>query len=419
MIDVVIIGGGVIGSAVAFNLLSLQPTLSVAVIERDPTYRRASSALSVSSIRQQFSTPVNVAMSRYGMEFFKNISAHLTVDGVAPHIGLVERGYLYLASEGGRETLRANHAVQRECGVDVELLGPEALSRRFPWLSTTGLALGSLGRSGEGWFDGYSVLQAFRRKAQSLGAAYITGEVVGLDVGRRAIEAVVLADAARIPCGCVVNAAGPHAGAIARMARVELPVHPEKRCVFVFDCKQPPPSSPLVVDPSGLYFRPEGRYFIAGPPRPAGQPPADAAGLADAAGSGDGPGSWDAAGSGNSRGSRDGQDLEVDYALFDEVVWPTLAARVPAFETLKLVSAWAGFYEMNAYDHNALLGTSPEVANLYLANGFSGHGMQHSPAAGRGIAELILFGAYRTLDLRALSYDRFTARNPTREANVI
>jgi FAD-dependent oxidoreductase domain-containing protein 1 len=386
--DIAIIGGGVIGSAIAFNLVSIDPRVSVVVVERDPTYRMASSALSLSSIRQQFSAPVNIAMSRYGLAFLKAIDRYLSVDGSSPAVGLVERGYLYLASEAGKAALAANHAIQRQHGVDVALLDRNALKRRFPWLESSDLAAGSFGLSGEGWFDGWTLLQAFRRKARSLGVRFLTGEVVGLDVPGSRVEALRLADGTRIACANAVNAAGPWAGAVAAMAGIDLPVHPEKHCVFVFDCKNPPPECPLVIDASGIYFRPEGRFFLCG-----GAPEEKAAGAI--------------------------RPLEVDYALFDDVIWPRLASRVPAFAAIKLQNAWAGYYEMNVFDQNAILGAAPEVPNFYLANGFSGHGMQQSPAAGRGVAELILHGAYRTLDLSPLGLERVRRNEPFYERNII
>jgi FAD-dependent oxidoreductase domain-containing protein 1 len=386
--DIAIIGGGVIGSAIAFNLVSIDPRVSVVVVERDPTYRMASSALSLSSIRQQFSAPVNIAMSRYGLAFLKAIDRYLSVDGTSPAVGLVERGYLYLASEAGKAALAANHAIQRQHGVDVALLDRNALKRRFPWLESSDLAAGSFGLSGEGWFDGWTLLQAFRRKARSLGVRFLTGEVVGLDVPGSRVEALRLADGTRIACANAVNAAGPWAGAVAAMAGIDLPVDPEKHCVFVFDCKNPPPECPLVIDASGIYFRPEGRFFLCG-----GAPEEKAAGAI--------------------------RPLEVDYALFDDVIWPRLASRVPAFAAIKLQNAWAGYYEMNVFDQNAILGAAPEVPNFYLANGFSGHGMQQSPAAGRGIAELILHGAYRTLDLSPLGLERVRRNEPFYERNII
>jgi glycine/D-amino acid oxidase-like deaminating enzyme len=386
--DVAIIGGGVIGSAIAFNLLAIDPGVAVVVVERDPTYRTASSALSLSSIRQQFSAPVNIAMSRYGMAFVRAIDRHLSVDGESPAVSLVERGYLYLASEAGKAALAANHAIQRAHGVDVALLDRTALKRRFPWLETSDLAAGSFGLSGEGWFDGWTLLQAFRRKARSLGARFVTGEVVGLDVAGRRVAALRLADGTRIACANAVNAAGPWAGAVAAMAAVDLPVYPEKHCVFVFDCKDPPPECPLVIDASGVYFRPEGRFFLCG-----GAPEEKAGGAI--------------------------RPLEVDYALFDDVIWPRLAERVPAFAAIKLQNAWAGYYEMNVFDQNAILGAAPEVPNFYFANGFSGHGMQQSPAVGRGLAELILHGAYRTLDLSPLGLERVRRNEPFYERNII
>jgi FAD-dependent oxidoreductase domain-containing protein 1 len=168
---IVIIGGGIIGSAIAAFLGERrQAAQNVTVVERDSTYRRASSALSTSSIRQQFSVPINIALSQAGMAFLR---------AVAGEVGLIEPGYLYLASDAGRGLLARQHAVQRRCGAPVALLSPSQLARRFPWLDTTGLALGSLGLEGEGWFDGYGLLQLFRRRAVNAGARYLTDEESG------------------------------------------------------------------------------------------------------------------------------------------------------------------------------------------------------------------------------------------------
>ena len=381
---VVVIGGGVIGGAIA-TFLRLGGA-SVTVVERDPTYAAASSSLSASSIRQQFSQPVNIALSQYGIAFLRDAAAHLSVDGDAPALGLREPGYLYLAGPSGLDVLRANHAVQRAAGVQVVLLDPAALRGRFPWLCTDGVAAGSLGLDGEGWFDGPALAAAFRRKARALGAAWMQGEAVGLERDGAQVAAVRLADGSRLACGAVVNAAGPHARAVAAMAGVALPVEARKRCVFVFTCPDALPGCPLVIDPSGVWWRPEGDRFIAG-----WSPPDDA----------------------------EDTGLDVDHALFDGVIWPALAARVPAFERVRQAGAWAGHYEFNTFDHNALLGPHPGVPNLYFANGFSGHGMQQAPGVGRGVAELILHGAYRTLDLSALSVTRVGAGRPLLERNVI
>ena len=381
---VVVIGGGVIGGAIA-TFLRLGGA-SVTVVERDPTYAAASSSLSASSIRQQFSQPMNIALSQYGIAFLRDAAAHLSVDGDAPALGLQEPGYLYLAGPAGLDVLRANHAVQRAAGVQVTLLDPAALRGRFPWLCTNGVAAGSLGLDGEGWFDGPALAAAFRRKARALGAAWVHGDAVGLERDGAQIAAVQLADGSRLACGAVVNAAGPHARAVAAMAGVALPVEARKRCLFVFTCRDALPGCPLVIDPSGVWWRPEGDRFIAG-----WSPPDDTEEFG----------------------------LQVDHALFDDVIWPALAARVPAFERVRQAGAWAGHYEFNTFDHNALLGRHPDVPNLYFANGFSGHGMQQAPGVGRGVAELILHGAYRTLDLSALSVARVGAGRPLLERNVI
>jgi len=385
--DVVIVGGGVIGSAVA-TFLTQDGGCRVTVVERDPTYATASSSLSGSAIRQQFSTPVNIALSQFGWAFLRDAAAHLAVDGLAPALSLHEPGYLYLASPAGFPVLQANHAVQRGCGASVALLSPDAIRQRFPWIETSGLAGASLGLEGEGWFDGPALMQAFRRKARSLGAEYIHGDVVSLDRDGGRVSAVRLQDGRRLPCGLAVNAAGPHARAVAAMADIALPVEARKRCIFVFACRAALSGCPLVIDTSGVWFRPEGDHYLAGCSPPAADDPEDLA-------------------------------LEVDHALFDDVIWPALAARVPAFATIRTLGAWAGHYEYNTLDQNALLGPHPDLPNLIFANGFSGHGMQHAPGIGRGISELILHGSYRTLDLSPLAVTRIAANRPLRELNVI
>ncbi len=387
---IVIVGGGVIGSASAYFTLA-DPAFrgSVTVIERDPTYAQASSALSASSIRQQFSTAVNIAIGHYGIAFLRNAAEHLAVGDERPEIGLVEPGYLYLATTAGASMLAEHHALQRTLGVDVALLDPAALRTRFPWLATADLALGSLGLTGEGWFDGYSLLQAFRRKARSLGARYVAAEATGFSASGERISAVELADGARIDGDIFVNAAGPWAARVARWAGIDLPVRGRRRCVFVFSCPAPIARCPLVIDPCGLWFRPEGeRQFICGT---APDPDQDA----------------------------DDAPLEVDHALFERAIWPALAARVPAFEALRQTRAWAGWYEYNSFDQNGIVGAHPQVRNLIFANGFSGHGMQQAPAVGRGVAELLVHGGYRTLDLTPLAFERIAENRPLVERNVI
>jgi FAD-dependent oxidoreductase domain-containing protein 1 len=386
--DLVIVGGGVIGCSVAYHVALLAGgTVSVLVVEKDPSYRTASSALSLSSIRQQFSTPLNIAMSRYGWDFIKAAGQDLRVDETPVDPGLVERGYLFLATAQGAVDLRANVQVQRGCGAQVALMDAAAIQRRFASLRVDDLAAGALGLAREGWFDGYSLLQALKRKAIALGVTFRQDEAVAMRTAGGRIEEVSVASGETVACGQVVCAAGPRAAAVAAMAGVEIPVFADKRCVFVVDCPDADPDWPLVIDPSGVYFRPEGRYVLAGAPA-----------VAQGAG---------------------GMDLEVDHDLFETLVWPALAHRSPAFETLKVISAWAGHYEMNGFDQNAIIGAAPGVPNLLLANGFSGHGMQQAPAAGRALAELIVFGRYQSLDLTPFSCVRIAAGRPIAERNIV
>lgn len=385
--DVVVIGGGVIGCAVAHFLLA-EPGFggTVAVVERDPSYARASSQLSASAIRQQFSQPVNIRLGQHGIAFLREAERHLAVDGDAPALALREPGYLYLATPEGLGVLEENHALQRQYQVNVALLSPDALRARYPWMELDGIVLGSLGLSGEGWFDGPALHHAFRRSARARGATFLHADAVGMERDGKGVAAIRLGDGTRLACGTVVNAAGPYSRHVAAMAGLHLPVEARRRCVFVFRCPERLPGFPLVIDPSGLWFRPEGDGYICGLP-----PESDPEEL----------------------------DLTVDHALFEERVWPLLAARVPAFQRVRVTGSWAGHYEYNTFDRNGLVGPHPEVPNLIAACGFSGHGMQQSPGVGRGIAEWIAHGQWRTLDLSPLTPARLGEGRPLLERNVI
>ena len=374
------------GSALAYWLTRLDPNLGVVVIERDPTYSTASSALSAASIRQQFTTPVNIRICQASIGFLRQADELLEVDGCSVDIGLKERGYLYLAPVGGLASLRRAHTIQTQLGAEVALLDAAALAARFPWLRTSDLAAGSLGVNGEGWFDGYSLLTAFAAKARSQGVSYVRGEVCGLGVRDSRIESIRLAAGGQVTSQFVVNAAGPWARSIARLAGCDLPVAARRRTVYVISCPTRMETFPLLVDPSGFWIRPEGSAYIAGIP----------------------PGT-----------DQDDAPLEPDYGAFDSVLWPALANRIPAFEAARLERAWAGYYEMNVFDHNGIVGFHPRLANLLLMNGFSGHGLQQAPVVARGVAELICHGRFVTLDLSDLGYERIEKGLPLRELNVI
>lgn len=389
--DVVIAGGAVTGSSTAWHLAA-HPGFSgrILVVEPDMTYQRSASALSAGSIRQQFSQPVNIAISLHGIGFLRAIGEILAVESDRPNVGLHEGGYLYLGEEAHREGFTANNAIQRAMGADIALLDAAELKRTFPWLETSDLAIGSYGVSGEGWFDGYGLMQAFRAKARSLGVEYRKGRVTGVEITSGRVTGVTLEDGSRIGCAALVNAAGA-SGARALSAEMgfPVPIYAKKRSVFSFSCKEALPRHPLIIDKSGVWWRPEGEGYITG------YSPDD---LDE---------------------TDHSTDFEVDWALFEEVIWPALAMRIPAFEAIRPGRAWAGHYDMNLLDHNALVGRVPGLANGFIACGFSGHGLQQSPALGRGLAELITEGRYTSLDLADLSPERVLTSTPLLERNVI
>ena len=388
--DVVIAGGAIMGSSTAYHLAA-DPgfTGRVLVVEKDMTYAKSATALSLSSIRQQFSSPINIRVGLAGVAFLRELKQKLEVDGEAPDVPFTENGYLYLASEAGAQTLRDNHVVQAREGAQIALLSPGEIEARYRYLSADGVALGALGLRNEGWFDSYQLLQAFRRKARSLGVVYREEKVVEVEREGSRVTAVRLGNGERVACGAFVDTAGASGAAeIARGLGVEIPVRSRKRCVFVFEAKPRWLDCPLVIDTNGVFFRPEGVTFVTGVSPPEAEDP-------------------------------DCDDFEVIWPQFEEFLWPTVAHRAPALESLKLVRAWACHYDLNIFDHNAIVGRLPGYDNAYVAVGFSGHGVQQSPAVGRGLAELIAHGRYLALDLSDFGYERIAAGQPLLERNVI
>lgn len=386
--DVVIVGGGVVGSASAYYLRKLGFTGSIAIVEQDTTWQSGATARSLGGMRQQFSTPENIALSMFGVAVVKSLKQEF---GGEADAGFREQGYLILASDDGLSILEENHRVQIAHGADNVLLRGTELAIRFPWLVADGLAAGCFGLSGEGWVDPYSLAAIFRKAALDRGVRLIHGEVTGIACDGRRVSAVTLASGDVFGCGMLVNAAGAGAGHLAGMAGIALPVGPRKRYVYVLDCPSASEAlhkAPLTVDPGGIYFRPEGRNFLCGLSPEEHEEPAVSG--------------WD-----------------VDHAWFEERIWPQLAARVPSFEAIKVISSWVGYYDYNALDQNAVIGPHPDITNFLFANGYSGHGLQQGPASGNAIAELVVHGGYRTIDLGRLGYERILRQAPLRERNVI
>lgn len=391
--DVVVVGGAVIGSSVAYWLSEMGFDGSVMVVERDSTYEFSSTALSTSAIRQQYSNPINIRISQFGIEFIRSFSDRMQkfYDGgeKAPDLGFKEHGYLYCCSPEGVEAAKERVELQSSLGAGTVFLEPGALKDRFPWLNVDDLGGGSWGSRDEGWFDSVGLMNGFRRAARRSGVTYIDNEVTDIEMIDNRVTGVVLQTGERIGCGLLVNAAGPRARKIAAMAGLSIPVEPRKRHSFVFSCATPIEGRmPNVIDMNGTFVRPEHALFLAGnTPTP------------------DGPADY--------------EDFETKHDEFEDYIWPTLWNRIPQFEAIKVQQFWTGHYAFNTLDHNAIVGFHPDLPNFLFANGFSGHGLQQSPAVGRGASELILHGAYQTLDLSPLRYERIERNEPFHEDAVI
>ncbi|MBO6717161.1 MAG: FAD-binding oxidoreductase [Rhizobiaceae bacterium] len=385
--DIAIIGGAIIGSSVARFLREEGFSGSIALIERDPQFSRAATTLSCASIRQQFSIAENIRLSQFTLGLFRRLKDEFGPDA---DIAFREKGYLILAGETGLPVLEQNLATQKAEGAEIVLEDAKALSHRFPWMSTEGISAGALGLTGEGWFDAHALLSLMRKALRGRDIELIQDEEIAIDTSRGRVDGLTLASGERLAAGIVINAAGPSAGRVAALAGLSLPVEPRKRTVFVFEAYDRFADMPLVVDPSGIYVRPEGSVYICG-------------GAEDEA----------------NETAANPDDFEPDWHLFEEIVWPTIAMRIPAFEAIKMTRAWAGHYDYNTLDQNAVVGPHPEMTNFIFANGFSGHGLQQAPAVGKALAELIVHGAYRTVDCSAFGYERVVQNRPFRELNVI
>ncbi len=391
--DVVIAGGAVIGSSIAYWLTE-NPDFngSVLVVERDSTYEFASTTLSTSAIRQQFSNPINVKISQFGVEFIRNFPetmARFYEGEESPNLGFKEHGYLYCCSPAGVDAARDRVELQRSLGAHTVFLTPADVSERFPYVNVEDLGGASWGASAEGWFDSNGLMQGFRHAARKNGASYIDNEIVDLVRKNNSIAAVSLKTGEQIGCGTFVNATGARARTVANLVGLDIPVEPRKRHTFVFDCTTAVPGRmPNIIDMSGTFVRPEHSLYLTG-----NTPLPDVEVTVD--------------------------DFETDHKEFEERIWPALAHRIPQFEAIKVMQFWTGHYAFNTLDHNAIVGRHPDVPNFIFANGFSGHGLQQAPAVGRGVSELITYGEYRTLDLSPLRYERIPGNQPFLEQVVI
>jgi len=378
--DVVIVGGAMYGSSVAWFLAS-NPDFdgTVLVVERDQSYEFTSTAHTNSCIRQQFSNEVNIRISQFGAEFIKNFREFMGNDERVPDILLQSYGYMYLAdNDQFAATLQETQKVQQRLGAGTKYMSAEDIKRDYPFYNLDDIVGGNHNLKDEGYFDGNTLFDWWRRSAKEKGVEYVTNEVVSMSLNANStkVESVTLKNGDVIHCGTVVNASGPRAVLTSRMAGIEIPVEPRKRYTFIFDAAHPLDRDlPLTIDPTGVHMRTDGQYYLAGCP-PDDDPAVD----------------YD--------------DFVQDHSIWEEKVWPIIANRIPQFEAIKLINSWAGHYAFNTFDQNAIIGPHTRVENFIFVNGFSGHGFQQSPAMGRGTAEMITFGEYRSLDLSQFSFSR-------------
>jgi glycine/D-amino acid oxidase-like deaminating enzyme len=384
--DIIIMGGGVMGSATAYSLSKADKRLSVAVVEPDPTYTRASTALSLSNARIQFSLAENIQISQYALDVLDTFETDMTVGDRKPHIVYRREGNLFLINEAALPQAEKAFKLQKDLGCQVDWWSPEQIQNRYPLYDSRQMAAGTFG-SQDGHFDAYAFLMGYKTNAIHFGTDYIKDEVVAVMTGHGQVEGVGLGSGEKLFSNIVVNCTGAWATQVAAMAHVTLPVQPVKRQVFVLDTKVKPEGPlPLTILPSGLYFRTEtGGWIVLGKSMP------------------DDP---------------VGFDFSWDEKRFTETLWPELAEFVPLFDTLKLMRGWAGLYAVNTLDGNAILGEWPELEGFFLANGFSGHGLQQAPAVGRYLSELIT-GQQPTLNLSIFSPDRILENNPLSEAGLV
>jgi glycine/D-amino acid oxidase-like deaminating enzyme len=380
-----------IGSSIAWFLSSNADfSGSILVVEKDPTYQWSSTAATNSCIRQQFSNEINIRISQFGVEFLKSFRERLGGDPAVPDITLDSYGYMFLAdNQHSAKILRENQELQRACGAGTRIMTAGEIAEAYPFYNLDGIVLASHNPLNEGYFDGNTMFDWWKRKARENGVEYITNEAIDIERSRNRVTGITLGSGEKVAAGTIVNASGTRAAVTARMAGLDLPVEARRRYTFVFDAQTPLEQDlPLTIDPSGVHMRTDGQYYLCGCP-PDQDPEVDF------------------------------DDFHMDHSIWEQKVWPALANRVPAFEAVKVINSWVGHYAYNTLDQNAIVGTHPEVTNFIFANGFSGHGFQQSPAMGRGVSELITYGEYRELDLAVLGMERVLENRPFREKAII
>jgi glycine/D-amino acid oxidase-like deaminating enzyme len=392
--DVIIIGGAIMGASTAWFLSdNADFNGSVLVVERDMKFENCSTTHTNSCMRQQFSADLNVRISQFAADFVKNIRSYMGGDERVPELGIRSFGYMYLAdNDGFADILRENQQVQLQAGAATQLMTAEEIKAAYPFYNVDDIVLGSINLVDEGYWDGSAVNDWWRRQSRERGVEWIENEVVAINrnaAGTR-VESVTLASGEVVVCGQLVNASGPRAARTAQMAGIDVPVEPRKRYSWIFKSEQPLEQDlPLTIDPSGVHVRENGG------------------------------GTYQCGGHSDYDPAVDFDDFAMDQSMWENHVWPILATRIPQFEAIKVQSEWGGHYAMNTFDHNAIMGPHTELSNFIFLNGFSGHGLQQSPAMGRGTSEWLTYGEYRALDLSPFNYERIPGNRPIIEKAII
>lgn len=391
--DVIIVGGAMLGSSCA-NFLSLNPDFNgdILVVERAPTYDMCSTAHTNSCIRQQFSSPENIQISQFGAEYIKSFRAQLGGGDDVPNLILQSFGYMYLAdTREFAKTLQDAQKVQATLGAGTRFWSRDEIAASYPFYQLDDIIGANHNLVNEGYFDGGTMFDWWKRMAKRKGTTYLHNEVMAMtrNANGTKVESVTLRTGEVISCGHVINASGPSAIETSRMVGIDIPVEPRKRYTYIFDAEQPLDRDlPLTIDPSGVHMRTDGQFYLAGCP-PDEDPRVD----------------YD--------------DFVEDHSLWQDKAWPAIATRIPQFEAIKLINSWVGHYAFNTLDQNAIIGPHTEVENFIFVNGFSGHGFQQSPAMGRAVSELITYGGFRTLDLSKLGFARVASQTSFVETAVI
>ena len=392
--DVIIIGGAIMGSSTAW-FLSQNPDFNgtILVVEKDQKYEFCSTAHTTSCIRQQFSTELNIEISQFAANFINNFQEYMGNDIRAPKLAIKSFGYMYLAAdENFAENLKSNQKVQAAAGAATELLTPDEIKSRYPFYNVEDIKLGSINLVNEGYWDSITVFEWMKSKAQENGVEYIENEVIAITKNKSEdrIISIKLNSGETVYGGNFVNATGPRAALISKMAGINIPVEPRKRYSWIFKAEKPLDRDlPLTIDPSGFHVRENGR------------------------------GTYQAGGHGVCDPAVNFDDFIMDNDLWENTVWPILFNRIPQFESLRLISQWAGHYAMNTLDQNAIIGPHNMVQNFFFQNGFSGHGTQQAPAMGRAMAEILTYGCYKTIDMSAFKYERLLNGNKVIEEAII